>query len=121
MIYQDLTEKIIRAFYDVHDELGGGFLESVYENALMISIGGKGLGVHQQEEIKVYFQGEVVGEFRADLIVENKVLVELKACKALNEAHTAQILNYLKATRMEVGLLVNFGPKLEFRRFVNSP
>ena len=94
MIYQDLTEIIIRAFYDVHDELGEGFLESVYEIALMISIGGKGLEVHQQEEIKVYFQGEVVGEFRADLIAENKVLVELKACKALNEAHTAQILNY---------------------------
>jgi GxxExxY protein len=112
-----LTEKIIRAFYEVYNELGQGFLESVYESALMIALRDAGLRAEQQVPVQVYFRNELVGDFRADIIVEGCVLLELKAARAIDSAHEAQILNYLRATPIEVGLLLNFGPKPEFKRF----
>jgi GxxExxY protein len=114
---RDLTARVIGVFYEVYNELGHGFLESVYEGALEIGLRQAGLGVSRQSLIEVRFRGIVVGEFRADLIVEGRVLVELKAAKSIDPAHEAQVLNYLRATPIEVGLLLNFGPKPEFKRF----
>jgi GxxExxY protein len=104
-----LTEKIIGLFYDVYNELGYGFLESVYEQALLIALRQAGLDVEAQVEIPVRFRGLEVGNYKADLQVDRKVLIELKAARSLEKAHGAQILNYLKATNIEVGLLLNFG------------
>jgi GxxExxY protein len=118
--YSELTEKIIAGFYEVYRELGFGFLESVYQNALYYSLKDKGLNVEAQKTIEVSFKNRTVGVFRADLVIQNSVIVEIKAGKALNDSHYAQILNYLKATKTEVGLLVNFGSELEFKRFALS-
>jgi len=112
MKHENITERIISSFYDVYNELGPGFLESVYENSLLIALRERGLVAESQKGIHVFFRGQIVGDFRADVIVENKVLIELKACKTLNDSHIAQTLNYLKATAIEVALLVNFGQKL---------
>ncbi len=118
MLHHDLTEKILAACFEASIELGCVFLESVYEKALPLAVRQKGLGVRQQHPITVRFRGETVGDFFADLLVEGKVVVELKAVKALAPEHIAQLLNYLKATGIRVGLLVNFGsPRLEYRRF----
>jgi GxxExxY protein len=118
MLYSDITRTILGACFDVAAELGSGFLESVYEKSLALALRQKGLKVLCQHPIKVLFRGECVGEFFADLLVEDRVIVELKAGKALAPEHMAQVINYLKATRIDVGLLVNFGqPKLEYRRF----
>lgn len=121
LIEEELTGRIIGVFYDVYNELGPGFLESVYERAMGIALAEAGLAVEQQAPIGVSFRGQVVGEFRADLLVERRVLIELKACRALEPAHDAQMLHYLKATGVPVGLLMNFGPKAVFKRFVLSP
>jgi len=102
----------------VNNELGDGFLESVYENALYIVLTGYGLCVEKQKNISVFFRGTRIGDFKADLIVDKKVIIELKAVRALDSAHEAQLINYLKATNIEVGLLLNFGRKPEFKRFV---
>lgn len=118
MIYRTLTRQIIRAFYEVYNELGTGFLESVYENALFLVLREHGLKVEKQVPISVYFHGSVVGKYQADLIVEEKVLIELKAVSTLLPEHEAQILNYLKATEISLGLLMNFGDKSEFKRFI---
>ena len=118
LLHSDITEKIIKGFYEVYSELGFGFLENVYENALSIVLTSYDLIVEQQKLIPVVFRGNVIGEYKADLTVENKVIVEVKAIKMLMTEHEAQILNYLKATQIEVGLLVNFGPKLTYKRFV---
>jgi len=120
MEQEELTQKIIRAFYDVHDELGSGFLESVYENALVISLEEKNLRIEKQKSLNVYFHNQCVGEFRADIIVENAIIIELKACSKLSGIHQAQVINYLKATGLPIGLLVNFGDKLEFKRLHNK-
>lgn len=112
----DLTDKIIGTFYEVYNELGFGFLESVYEEAMLIALLAKGLTVEQQVSIPVWFRGKKIGNFEADLIVNNVVIVELKAAKGIDEAHIAQLLNYLRATEIEVGLVLNFGHKAEFRR-----
>jgi len=118
MLYQELSEKVLAACFEVMNELGAGFLESVYEKALLIALRDKGLDVDAQVPLIVKFRGEKVGEFFADILIENKIIVELKAAKALLPEHQAQLINYLKATGIEVGLLVNFGPtKLEYRRF----
>ena len=115
--HSDITEQIIKAFYKVYNTLGYGFLEKVYENALAIELKQQGLSVVQQAPIKVYYNGQLVGEYYADLLVEDKVIVELKAVEALADEHHAQLLNYLKATEIQVGLLLNFGPtKPEVRR-----
>lgn len=120
MLYEELTKKILEACFEVSKELGIGFLESVYEKALIIALQQKGLKVESQVPLKVLFRGAVVGEFYADVLVENKILIELKAINNLANEHFAQLINYLKATGIEVGLLINFGnPKLEYRRFNN--
>ena len=115
-LYSDLTKKIIRCFFNVFDELGAGFLESVYVKALIIELEALGLKVYSQKEIKVNYKGKIIGEFRADVLVEDKVIIEIKAVSTLNTQHEAQLINYLKATGIRVGLLVNFGDKLEFKR-----
>lgn len=115
--YKDITDKIIKGFYEVYNELGDGFLESVYENALYIVLTDYGLRVGKQKVISVFFRGHIVGDFKADLVVEEKVIVELKAVRTFDYAHEAQLINYLKATEIEVGLLLNFGRKLEVKRF----
>jgi GxxExxY protein len=112
----ELTQKIIGVFYNVYNELGHGFLESVYENAMTLALREAGLDARQQAPVTVYFRGQIVGDFRADLLVQNAVIVELKAAKALDSTHEAQLLNYLRATDLEVGLLMNFGPQSEFKR-----
>ena len=114
--HQELTRKIIGVFYDVYNELGHGFLESVYQAAMLIALSEAGLRVETQVPIAVYFRGNRVGDFRADLMVESAVLLELKAARALDPSHEAQLLNYLRATEIEVGLLLNFGVKPEFKR-----
>ena len=120
MKYEELTSVILNACFEVSNELGSGFLESVYEKALLVVLREKGLNVKSQVSLNVNFRGQCVGDFIADIVVEDKVLLELKAVKAIAPEHIAQILNYLKATGVEVGLLVNFGSsKLEYRRFNN--
>lgn len=114
--HSDITELIIKAFYRVYNELGYGFLEKVYENALVIALQDLGLSVAQQVPIIVHFAGRVVGKYEADLIVNDVVIVELKAARAISPEHEAQLLNYLKATRCEIGLLLNFGVEAEFKR-----
>ena len=115
--HSDITDKVLNAFFKiVYPQLGYGFLEKVYENALAIALRQMGLKVEQQARILVYFANEMVGEYYADLLVEDCVIVELKAAQSINREHEAQLLNYLRATPYEVGLLLNFGPKPEFRR-----
>jgi GxxExxY protein len=116
--HEQLTGQIIKAFYAVYQALGYGFLEKVYENSLAIELRKMRLEVVQQAEIKVYYAGVVVGEYYADLLVADAVIVEIKAVRALLKEHEAQLLNYLKATPYEVGLLLNFGPKPEIKRKV---
>lgn len=118
MLQEDLTNKIICAFYNVYNCLGHGFLEKVYENALVIELKKLGLLVTQQESVKVYYEGIQVGDYFADIIVNNLVILELKSAEALRNEHFAQLTNYLKATDKEVGLLLNFGQKPEFKRVV---
>jgi GxxExxY protein len=120
--HTDITEQIIKAFYTVYNTLGYGFLEKVYRNAMTIELRKMGLKVIPEAPIAVYYAGELVGEYQADLLVADAVIVELKAVKKLVEEHEAQLLNYLKATPYEVGLLLNFGPQPEIKRkaFDNS-
>jgi GxxExxY protein len=116
--HRELTEKIIGVFYDVYNELGYGFLESVYEEALGLALVQAGLSVARQIPVPVHFRGVCVGDFRADMIVEDAVIVELKALKQIDSHCEKQILNYLRATECEVGLLLNFGEHPAHRRFV---
>jgi GxxExxY protein len=111
-----ITEAIIKGFYRVYNQLGYGFLEKVYRNALTVELRKLGLDVTPEAPITVYYNGQAVGEYFADLVVANSVVVELKAVKGLTEEHEALLLNYLKATSHEVGLLLNFGPKPEIKR-----
>jgi GxxExxY protein len=117
---ESLTSQVLEAAFEVSNELGVGFLESVYEHALYIALMDKGLPVERQAAIKVFFHGQRVGVFQADLVVRNEVILELKAAKALAPEHVAQALNYVKATGKPVAMLLNLGsPKLEWRRFDN--
>ena len=116
MLHHQITDKILRAFYNVYNDLGYGFLEKVYENALIHELRKMELNVSQQRPINVYYDNVLVGEFFADVIVENAVIVELKAVEALHEIHSNQLINYLKATEIEVGLLLNFGEEPKFLR-----
>ncbi len=122
MLHEEITSRVIAAFFVVYNELGYGFLEKVYENALTIELRKSGLKVLQQMPIRVCYEGQLVGDYFADLLVADKVIVELKAADAITEAHECQLINYLKATRMEVGLLLNFGPEPKFKRkiFTNT-
>jgi GxxExxY protein len=115
----DLTEKIIGAAFKVHNSLGAGFLEKVYEKALLVELAKQGIAAEQQKPFRVLYEGTIVGDYQADLVVGGRVIVECKSVDALTRTHEAQLLNYLKATDLRVGLLFNFSrPKLEFRRFV---
>ena len=116
--YKALTEKIIKIFYRVYNKLGYGFLERVYENAMMIEFKKEGIPAVQQSAIKVLYENSIIGEYFADILVDDKVIVELKASRSLGLENEAQLLNYLKATDIEVGLLLNFGPKPEIKRKV---
>ncbi len=116
--YKELTEKIIKIFYKVYNDLGYGFLEKVYENAMMLAFKKENIPAVSQYAIKVFYEDEIVGEYFADIMVDDKVIVEIKATRNLALEHEAQLLNYLKATDKEVGLLLNFGPEPEIKRKV---
>lgn len=118
MKYKEITDQIICCFYNVYNNLGYGFLEKAYENALLIELELCKLSVASQPEIIVSYRDQIIGRYYADLIVENKIIVEIKACKTLLPEHEAQLLNYLKATKIEVGLLLNFGSSPEVKRKV---
>ena len=116
MLYEELTGKIIGAFYQVYNDLGYGFLEKVYENALAHKLRQAGLTVQQQHPVRVYYEGLIIGEFFADMLVDERVMLELKTAETIAPIHQAQLTNYLKATPIELGLLLNFGPKPAFKR-----
>ena len=116
LLHQELTDVIIKTFYEVYNELGYGFLEKVYQNSLYLELKNKGYNVEAQKRISVYYKGTEVGEYFADLIVENTIILELKAADCIVKDFENQILNYLRATDCEVGLLLNFGKKPEFKR-----
>ncbi len=120
VIYKDLSYKIVGCAMEVHNKLGFGFMEKVYENALIIEFMNKKIDSKQQVPIKVIYKGETIGEYIADILIENKIIIELKTCESISNAHRSQIINYLKATGLKLGLLINFGTKnLEYERFVN--
>ena len=116
MLHSELTGKIIQAFYKVNNTSGFGFLEKVYENAMCIELKKVGLKVRQQKNIKVYYGSEEIGDYFADLLVKDIIIVELKAAESLCHDHELQLHNYLKAKKIEIGLLLNSGKKSEFRR-----
>ena len=116
--HSEITQRIIGVFFQVYNELGHGFLELVYVEALAEALRESGLRIDRELPLAVRFRGRVVGRFRADLVVGGTVLVEVKACSQLKSIHHAQVLNYLRATALEVGLLVNFGPRPQFKRLL---
>jgi GxxExxY protein len=118
----DLSKTVIKAFYNVYNKLGYGFLEKVYEKSMLIELKKQGIIAVNQEKIPVYYENEKVGEYFADIVVENKIIIELKAAEGIVEEHEAQFVNYLKATKMEVGLLLNFGktPQIKRKVFTND-
>ena len=118
MKHQALTQRIIEAAYKVHKVLGYGFLEKVYQNALSIELIGAGFQVECEKPLKVFYESQVVGDYICDIVVDEKVILELKAVKEIIELHEVQLVNYLKATGIEVGLLINFGPSVQIKRKV---
>jgi GxxExxY protein len=114
--HSELTGRILGAFFQLHNELGFGFSEKVYESALEVLLNELGMNVERQKEICVYYHGKVVGNYKADMVINDVVLLEIKSVEKLIDAHDAQLLNYLKATELEVGLLLNFGRQAEFHR-----
>lgn len=118
MLHRDLTDSILRTFYDVYSELGHGFLESVYEAAVARALQDAGLAMERQVSVPVYFRGAIIGSFRADIVVERAVVIELKAARRIEMIHQAQLLNYLRSTPLEVGLILNFGERPTFQRLV---
>ena len=116
--HSDLTDKIIRAYYNVYNKLGYGFLEKVYENAMMMELPKFGLECRNQFPIKVYYDEKPIGDYYADILVNGLIIIELKATESLCEEHECQLVNYLKATELEVGILFNFGKKPQFKRKV---
>lgn len=118
MLQKELTETIIGAFFKVYNSLGYGFLEKIYENALLIELRKQGLDVEQQKQLAVHYEGFLVGEYFADMIVNNSVIIELKAAEGIRKEHINQLINYLKATGIEVGMLINFGQTAEFKRVI---
>jgi GxxExxY protein len=119
IIYKELSYKIIELALDVHNELGCGFLEKVYENAMMMLLDREKIPARQQAPADVYFQGKVIGQYFADILVDNKLILELKTVDAIENIHIAQVLNYLRATGIKLGLVLNFGkPKFEYKRLV---
>ena len=122
LLHKDLTEAIIKTFYDVYNELGYGFLEKVYQNSMFLELKARGFNVEAQKQIKVYYKSHQVGEYYADLVVNDLIIIELKATEVIIEEFEWQLINYLRGTDKEIGLLFNFGKKPEFRRkvFENS-
>ncbi|HRZ41264.1 MAG TPA: GxxExxY protein [Bacteroidales bacterium] len=118
LMHQETTETIIKCFYKVDNSLGFGFLEKVYEKAMMIELVNHHLNASNQFPIKVLYNNQIIGDYYADILVENCIVVELKAAETLIPEHEQQIINYLKATDLELGLLFNFGKKAEFRRII---
>ena len=118
MIYQEITGKILAAFYRVYNVLGYGFLEKVYENALGIELVKYGFFISQQKSVPVYYEGQLVGDYITDILVNDLVILELKSAEAICKEHLAQLTNYLKATDIEVGLLLNFGKRPDFKRLI---
>jgi len=116
--HSELTDAVLGVFFRVYNELGYGFLESVYEEALAIALGECGFHVERQAPVPVWYHGHKIGDFKADLIVNRMLLLELKSARRLEPVHEAQTLNYLKATEIELALLLNFGPRPEFRRLL---
>ncbi len=116
MLHQELTSEIIQCFYKVYNTLGFGFLEKVYENAIYLEMLNHGLNCRKQVPITVFYNGIAVGDYYADIIVEDKIILELKAAEVLVEEHELQLINYLKATNVEIGLLLNFGKEPQIRR-----
>ena len=122
LLHKDLTDAIIKTFYDVYNELGYGFLEKVYQNSMYIELKARGFNVEAQKQIKVFYKNNQVGEYYADLVINDLIIIELKAAEVIVEEFECQLINYLRGTDKEVGLLLNFGKKPEFRRrvFENS-
>lgn len=119
IIYKELSYKIVGLAMEVHNTLGFGFLEKVYENALMILFEKNGIPAQQQAPVKVYFEGQVVGDYYADILVDNKIILELKAVNRILDVHRAQVLNYLRATEIKLAMILNFGKRsFEYERFV---
>jgi len=116
MLHEEITDKIIKAYYKVYNYLGYGFLERVYQKALLIELRNMGFDCEEEVPIKVYYNGQRVGDYRADIIVNDCVIIENKAAESLAEENEFQLINYLKATEIEVGLLLNFGKKPQFKR-----
>ena len=116
-----ISEKIIGCAFTVSNTLGSGFLEKVYQNALVIELLNEGFEVEKEKAITIFYQGKVVGEYFADILVNQQIIIETKAVQSLNEIHQAQLLNYLKATKLPLGLLINFGtPKVQIKRMLND-
>lgn len=116
MLHEETTDKIIKAFYEVYNQLGYGFLEKVYENAMFFELINMQLNCEKQKSVTVLYKNHIVGDYTADLIVNGVIIVELKAAETINIAHETQLINYLRAANIEVGLLLNFGKKPEFKR-----
>ena len=122
LLHKDTTDIILKSFYKVYNNLGYGFLEKVYENALLYELRNQGLDCEKQKPLKVYYEQIQVGEYYADIIVNECIILELKAAESIAEEHEFQLINYLKATEIEIGLLLNFGKNPEFKRkiFTNN-
>ncbi|KLT69483.1 MULTISPECIES: GxxExxY protein [unclassified Flavobacterium] len=118
LLHGEVSKPILSVFYDVYNELGYGFLEKVYQNAMYLELKSQGYEVEAQKQIKVYYKNQIVGEYYADLIIEGSIIVELKACECLLSSHISQLLNYLRCTRIEVGLVLNFGETPDFKRLI---
>jgi GxxExxY protein len=116
MLHEELSEKIIGAFFNVYNALGYGFLEKIYENVMLIELEKVGLFAEAQKNIKVYYESKEIGNYFADILVDNRIIIELKAESNLCKEHEAQLTNYLRATEIEVGLLLNFGKTAQFKR-----
>ena len=116
--HREITRRIVGVFFEVYGELGYGYLESIYKAAMAIALREGGLQVHPEIELEAVFRGRPIGTFRGDLLIENVVLVELKAARAVDSTHIAQLLNYLRCTALETGLILNFGPRPQIRRLI---
>jgi GxxExxY protein len=118
LLHRNLSDTILKIYFEVYNELGYGFLEKVYQNAMYFELKSQGYKVEAQKQIKVYYKSQLVGDYFADLLIEDSIILELKACSCLMDEHKAQLLNYLKATEVEIGLLLNFGTTPEFKRSI---
>jgi GxxExxY protein len=118
LLHKNLSDTILKIYFEVYNELGYGFLEKVYQNAMYLELKSQGYKVEAQKQIKVYYKSQLVGDYFADLLIEDSIILELKACGCLLDEHKAQLLNYLKATDVEIGLLLNFGTTPEFKRSI---